>query len=509
MRKRLEESGVGRAWAALPPLKRAAAGGSVLAVVVALSAMVAMANREPQALLLAGLSDAAAGGVATELDARGVSYTVRGNSFYVPAAQRDRLRLALAEQGLPGDDGDGYELLDGLSGFSTTADMFDAAYWRAKEGELARTIRAIPGVAAARVHLGVGKPSAFSRRRAEKTASVTIEARGGLNAERARSIQMLVALAVSGLAADQVAVIDTTRGLLAGPGRDRGPTGDGEAERAAMIEGRLLSLLEARVGPGAARVSVAVELDRTATTQTEHLVDPERQVARRLTTEERSREEDVGGAVTVASNLPTGDVGGTDGTPGTGDPALRRSVTREDVSYVGTQTERTTRTAPGALRRLSVAVLLDDPVVRDAEGGAVPAPRSRAELDALRELVASAAGLDEARGDTLTLRALPFEAPAPPPMRDGSFFDERIAPHAVRIAETALLGVVAVVLGLFVVKPLLTARSVDADEPPGPGALPRDAAGLLTVLVNESPEDAAAVLDAWLAEDPPAARPAA
>lgn len=483
------------AWQGLSLKKRIAAGGSVIAVIAILALMTSMTGTTNDALLMGGLSPAAAGEVAAELDAQGIPYTAKGSNLYVPADQRDRLRLVLAQQGLPRDGGEGYELLDELSGFSTTADMFDAAYWRAKEGELARTIRAIPGVTATRVHLGVGRGSAFARRGTQKTASVTVETAMGLSPEQARSVQMLVALAVSGLSADQVAVIDNARGLLAGPGLDAGPAGSGEADRAAAIETRLTRLLEARVGQGHARVSVAVELDRAAMTQTERLVAPDRQVARRLVTEERSREEGVGGTVTVASNLPTGDTEEFD------DPLMRNSVTREDISYVGTETERTTQIAPGAMRRLSVAVLLDEPIVSDANGNAAPAPRSQEELDALRALVVNAAGIDEARGDTLALRSMPFTEPEPM-TEDGmpGFVEEQIAPHAMRLIQLGLLAIVALVLGLFVVKPLLTNRQNEAEEDEA-GILPMDAAGLLTVLVEESPEDAAAVLDAWLGQD--------
>lgn len=505
MNELFKGKGITAAWQGLPPQKRIAVGGAVIAVIAIIALMTSIARQTDEALLMSGLSPAAAGEVAAELDAQGVAYTVKGSGLYVPADQRDRLRLVLAQQGLPRAGGEGYELLDELSGFSTTADMFDAAYWRAKEGELARTIRAIPGVSAARVHLGVGRGSAFVRRGAQKTASVTVETGIGLSTEQARSVQMLVALAVSGLGAEQVAVIDNARGLLAGPGVDVGPDGSGESDRGAAIEARLTRLLEARVGQGKARVSVSVELDRSAMTQTERVIDPNRQVSRRLVTEERRREEGVGGAVTVASNLPTGDIEEFD------DPAMRNSVMREEVSYIGSETERTTQVAPGAMRRLSVAVLLDEPTVTDAEGIVSPAPRSQEELDALRALVANAAGIDEARGDALALRSMPFTVPAPlaDPGAPG-FVETEIAPHTAQFIKIAVLAIVALVLGLFVVKPLLTSRAAEAEGGAGEAnTLPMDAAGLLTVLVEESPEDAAAVLDAWLGQDTAPQRSAA
>ena len=105
------------------------------------------------ALLYSGLDDAQAGPVVAHLDQSGVAYELRGGAIWVDESQRDRLRMDLAAQNLPQQGGAGYEILDEMSGFSTTSQMFDAAYWRAKEGELARTILSIPSVRSARVHL--------------------------------------------------------------------------------------------------------------------------------------------------------------------------------------------------------------------------------------------------------------------------------------------------------------------------------------------------------------------
>ena len=112
-------------------------------------------NRTDMALLYGGLDGAQSGAIMEEVEKSGVPYQVRGDSIWVDAARRDQLRMTLAGLGLPNAGGAGYEILDGMSGFGTTSQMFDAAYWRAKEGELARTILALPNVKTARVHLAV------------------------------------------------------------------------------------------------------------------------------------------------------------------------------------------------------------------------------------------------------------------------------------------------------------------------------------------------------------------
>jgi len=150
-------------WAGLGLGRRLFVLGATLAVFLAVLALARMAGGPQMVLLYAGLDGRAAGEVVAALDTRGVDYSVRGDSIYVDVNQRDALRMALAGEGLPSAGGAGYELLDTLSGFGTTSQMFDAAYWRAKEGELARTILAMPGVRAARVHISQGPEDPFRR----------------------------------------------------------------------------------------------------------------------------------------------------------------------------------------------------------------------------------------------------------------------------------------------------------------------------------------------------------
>ena len=133
-------------WKALDAKRRAIVAGATVAVFVAILAIAQFAGKPGMALLYAGLQGAAAGDVVAALEQEGVAFEVRGDSIYVDSTRRDSLRMVLAAQGLPANSGTGYELLDGLSGFGTTSQMFDAAYWRAKEGELARTILANPQI---------------------------------------------------------------------------------------------------------------------------------------------------------------------------------------------------------------------------------------------------------------------------------------------------------------------------------------------------------------------------
>jgi len=186
-------------WQSLPMRKRAIVAIATLGVFLGFIGMSRLATTPDLALLYGGLDNRQAGEMMQALDAASVRYEVRGDAIYVDAARRDALRMQLAADGLPGGGGAGYEILDGLSGFGTTSQMFDAAYWRAKEGELARTIVSGPGIRIARVHIAQPPNGAF-RRDTNVTASVTITATAGaLTAARAEAFRFLVASAVPGL----------------------------------------------------------------------------------------------------------------------------------------------------------------------------------------------------------------------------------------------------------------------------------------------------------------------
>lgn len=442
-------------WSSLDLRRRLIIGGATLAMFLAILALGRMASRPDMVLLYAGLEPAAAGEVVAALEQRGVAHQVSGDSIMVDAAERDALRMALASEGLPAAGGGGYELLDSLSGFGTTSQMFDAAYLRAKEGELARTLLAIPEIRAARVHIATGQTRAF-RTDAQATASVTVTtATGSLSEAQARAIRHLVASAVAGMQPDSVQIIDTVAGLIGGQDSD-GLASDDAAERAATIRGNVERLLAARVGPGNAVVEVAVDLVSERESITERTFDPQGRVAISSETEERTESStEPGGEVTVASNLPDGDAAA--GAQG----QSQASETRERVNYEVSEVQREILRAPGAIRRLSVAVMVDGVVATAADGTRSWSPRSEEELSVLRELVASAVGLDEARGDVLTLKSLEFQPAALP---EGTEATASLLPFAgpldlLTLIQTAVLALVALVLGLFVIRPILTSAS--------------------------------------------------
>lgn len=475
-------------WAALNGRRRAVVAGATVAVFLAVLALSRLAATPDRALLYAGLDGAAAGEVIAALDQRGIGYDVRGDSIWVDATARDSLRMTLAAEGLPANSAAGYELLDGLSGFGTTAQMFDAAYWRAKEGELARTIQSNPQIKAARVHIAQTPEQPFQRS-AAPTASVSVTtAGGGLAAAQARAIRHLVAAAVPGLLPDAVAVIDSVAGLI--PGETGDPAADSAASaRAAEIRGNVERLLAARVGAGKAVVEVAVDLVTDREQITERKFDPQGRVAISSETEQKSGQSTgAPGQVTVASNLPEGDTGAKNG------PQSRNSENRERVNYEVSETQRDLLRAPGSVRRMTVAVLVDDQVTTAADGTVTRAPRPDEELATLRELVAAAAGIDEQRGDVLTLKSLAFDMPAPAGEAAGGLLPPIGPLNVMTMIQIAVLAVVALVLGLFVLRPLLlgaSRRSAALPAPEAALALPGAGPAVLTGVIEEDFDETA------------------
>ncbi len=448
-------------WQTLDLRRRLILVGAVVLTVVAVLSLAQIATRPGMALLFSGLDPATAGEVVGALEQMNVQAEVRGDAIYVAEDERDRVRLALARDGLPRQGQAGYELLDQLSGFSATADMFNAAYWRAKEGELARTILSSPGVVAARVHIAVPNRRPFARDGAAPTASVTITMAGGaLTLAQATSIRYLTALAVADLSPEQVGVIDSRTGMVLAPGTDNPMTSAATeaAEREHKLKSEIEALLAARVGRDRARVSVAVETDREAETVVERRLEPDTRVTLHSDTEEiTDSAQGGGGNVTVASNLPAGDAAGGN------DRKSARTETRERVNYDYSEVRRETVRAAGAIRRISVAVLVDGVIENNPDGTTAWQPRPQDELDALRDLVVAAIGYDEKRGDIVTVESMAFQPDATPgALVEVSSIMRFLERNAMTLIQLGFLAIVIIVLALTVLKPLLSAGGSSA-----------------------------------------------
>lgn len=507
-------------WTGMDLRRRVMVVVATAAMFAAIIALSRAASSPSLTLLYSGLEPASAGEVVAALEQQNIAHQIKGGAIYVDATQRDSLRMTLAAQGLPANSTKGYELLDSLTGFGTTSRMFDAAYWRAKEGELARTIAASPQIASARVHIAspIGDPF---RRNQSPTASITVRSAGaGVSNEHARSLTFLVASSVAGLTPDRVTVMDHNGALL-------GVTAGNEAAGAAAkgqsddLRAKLIRLIEARVGQGNAVVEVTMDTVTEREEISERIIDPNSLIAISTDTEERSSENSgsSGGGVTVASNLPDGEAAVS------GQSREQDSEIRERVNYEFSETHREISRPPGSIRRISIAILVNQIEVLDGEGGSQTASRSDAELTDLKELVVSAAGLDEARGDQITIKSMTFEASD----AEGVLATATSFPSAsldvMGLAKSGLLALVVLGLGIFVLKPILTKPQtqqlpqspplngvIEFDDPEGsapditptqttlPDLAKPDPMERFRELIGERQDESIQILQSWLAE---------
>ena len=471
-------------WQTLDTQRRIIVAGATLAVFVAVLAISGMAGKPSMSLLYAGLEGTQAAEVVSSLEQRGALYEVRGDSIFVEAARRDELRMHLAGEGLPAAGGQGYELLDSLSGFGTTSQMFDAAYWRAKEGELARTILASPQVRAARVHIANASSQPF-RKDIHPTASVWITTSGGsISGAQAKALKFLIASAVTGMSPDDVSVIDAAGGLISSG--DEVSSNANADDKAAELKRNVERLLEARVGFGKAVVEVSIDTVSEREAITERRFDPDSRIAISTDVEERSNKaDDTGsGAVTVASNLPNG-AGAADSKS-----QSQSNETRERTNYEVSETTREILKVPGSIKKISVAVLVDGIQTTDAAGNVTWGDRPQDELDSLRALVESTVGFDEARGDVITLRSMSFE-PVALAGTEVIAGINNMPLDLTSVIQSAVLAVVALVLGLFVLKPLLTKPALQLAQPANTPELPAPSSrtGAMPALTGEIDED--------------------
>ena len=452
-------------WNNLTAVKRAMLIGVVSATLAVFALLIFVASSPKMAFLYGGLDPAAAGDVLSALEAMDVQADVRGDAIYVPITRRDSVRMALARQGLPQQGQPGFELLDQMNGFATTSEMFDAAYWRAKEGELARTILSTPGVKSARIHLSVPPSSSFARNRRAPRASVTIAMkRGRLGLQHATAMRYLVALAVPDLEPEQVAIMDSIHGVILKPGKlEPGLESIGdEADKIRRLEQSLVDLIEARVGPGNARVTVSLSIDRERETVSERILDPDSRIVmdRETTDTQKSNIGNGGGAVTVASNLPEGEIGAAESSS-----RSQSTESKETARFAVSEVNRQREKLPGAIARMNVAVLVNEPVAIGAINANAPAPRTQEELDNIRDLVIAAVGYDEARGDVVTVRALTFHTNKPAEdLSEKSGVLRYVEKNLFSILQIVIPALVVLLLAMFVVRPVLmqeTSPAVD------------------------------------------------
>ncbi|KRE02277.1 flagellar M-ring protein FliF [Bosea sp. Root381] len=455
-------------------------------------------SQPAMSVLFSDLSQQDVSAILKDLDTRGIKYELRGDGQTVLVAKADvpRLRLDLASKGIPAGGGVGYEIFDKGDAFSSTSFVQNINHLRALEGELSRTIRSISRVQAARVHLVIPERRLFERDREPPRASIVLKLGGDLDAAQVRAVRHLVSSAVDGLKPERVSIVDERGRLLAdGAQSENGIAGLGIEERQVSIEKRLKSQIEdivaSIVGHGRARVQVSAALDTNRVESRSETFDPESRVVRssQNRTEASTTSDGAAAPVTVGNELP----GAQQNQGGGPAPKDASSKNEEVVNYEISRTTRTEVLEGGRVKKLSVAVLVDGTYTRSPAGELGYQPRSNEELERIGQLVRTAVGFDDARGDKIEVVNLRFaEAPsAMTEMAEQTLMQQLLSftrEDLVRFAELGVISLLTLIVLMVVVRPLL--KQALAPEP-GSRALPAFMRGGVVVEASDATGDPA------------------
>lgn len=492
-------------------LPRLAAMATVAVLMLGFFGFLIMRAQAPNlAPLYTGLSLEDSSAIVTELQTQNVPFELRGegDTILVPRDQITTLRMSLASSGLPQRGQVGYEIFDQQSTLGATSFVQNINNVRALEGELARTIASLTRIKSARVHLVLPERELFRRERKDPSASIVLSVRGQLSNGEIRAIQHLVASAIEGLTPTRVSIVDDQGNLLASGTEDDaiGAMSGQAAERTLAYENRLRTRLEDMlanvVGAGRARVEVSAEVDFNRSTTTQETFDPDGQVVRSTQLRENQNlTNGANGQVTVANELP-----GASQNNGTAGTTEQGTSSEEVTNYEISKTTQTAVTEAGAVKRLSVAVVVDGVYTTDAQGAPVYTPRSADEIAQILTLVRSAVGYSESRGDSVEVVNMQFaERPglAAPGTDAASGLLDFTRDDLMNGAEMAVTLLIALALVFFVMRPLLKKVLTPESQPLAlPTAAEVSHHGVLTAngeVLAEEAEEPRDKTPAWVA----------
>lgn len=481
--------------------------------------------------LFSNLAPSDASAITDKLAAKKEPYklTDGGTTILVPPKDVYQLRIDLSSEGLPTGGVSGYSLLD-KQGITSSEFQQNVAYQRALEGELTKTIEAIDGVNAAVVHLVIPKQDVFTSDDTKASASVLVKtpANKPLTTEQVQAVVHLVSSSVQDLSPDNVTVADSGGHVLTAPGMvaGEGAGSSMRAEQTAAYQDRVAQavqdMLSPVVGAGHAVVRVSADIDYDSkTTQSERYVAPEDPNVPPLS-ESTSKETYTGNGTPSGGVLGPDNIAVPNGADGSTDYSKEEATRNNAVGRVVEQVE----TAPGAVKRMSVAVLLDEKAAGSVDTAQV------------QQMVANAAGTDTARGDTVSVSTMPFDETAQQQAKKelaaaAKAKDRDTLKGYVKDIVLVVVGLLALFLGLrrarksqrtSVLSPterleldearrLLALQAAQTEpepaavtagtSPAAPAAahaIPTDVTSQLGELVERQPEEVAQLLRGWLAD---------
>jgi flagellar M-ring protein FliF len=546
-----------------------------IAAAVAVGVGVVLWSRGPSySLLYANLAPEDQAQIAQALDAAQIPYRLQpgSNAIEVAADRLSDARLKLAGQGLP-EGGNGFALLDKDPGFGVSQFVENARYQHALETELARTIASLRPVESARVHLAVPRQSAFVRDRRSASASVFVQVKPGhsLTQEQVEAIANLVASSIPDLEASRVTVVDQRGRLLSAPaGSDPAAAREQQLDAEQRLEDdyrqRIVALLEPLVGIGRVRAQLVAQVDGSVTEEAREQYRPNSQIVRSEQLSQQSSRDGAGpqgvpgaltnqpppaGVAAPPAPLPAGGAAAANASaPGGASPAAPASGTAAAGAARGapaaapvtasaaepesnsSQTTRNyeidrtldyTHQPAGRLKRITVAVLIDNLHVTAKDGTVSSVPLTPQQIDHITQLVKDAVGFDPARGDSVNVLNSSFtQEPAAPEgeLQAPALWERPLFRELVKLVAGAA---VLIVLLLAVLRPLarslITFNQAPAAALPGPGGaeaaaaeLPRAATPAALAsheqqlaqarsLVTQDPKRVAQVVRGWVNRD--------
>lgn len=467
-----------KGFMAQPAVRRSLPMALMIGLIGAAALAWAMLSTPTQKTLFEGMTDADKQAVSSALTQAGIKSRINDSTGALTVNEEDfsRARMLLAGQGLPKQAPGGYAILDQLP-MGVSRAVEGERLRQARETELARSIEEIDAVAEARVHLAMPESSVFVRDNASPSASVVLKLQGGrsLSDAQVQSIINLTASSVPGMKPDDVTVVDQLGALLSKPGGAGMSDGDKRLQIQRQVEDKvrlqLNGLLTPLVGAGnfTAEVQADVNLDETqATRETYDKQGTLRAETGNWTGNQKDGAGTPGGIPGALSNTPPPastlskpqPANGASGAPaadtapvagGQGVNPDKQSDSFQRAYDLGKEVS-VTRAAPGGTKRLSVAVLLRDP-----DKGA---KRTPAEITQITDLVKSAVGFDQSRGDTVTVISRKFADMSD--AADGpKWYDNNWLPILARNATAIIIALMVLLMG---VRPLVKGMTKKKDD---------------------------------------------
>jgi flagellar M-ring protein FliF len=526
------------------PRARALMALSAAGIVAIVAAAWLWSSSPTYSVLFTNLSDRDGGAVIAQLSQMNVPYrNADGGTILVPGDKVHEARLKLASQGLPKGSVVGFEILESQK-FGLTQFQEQLNYQRGLEGELARSIQALAPVASARVHLALPKSSGFLRDHQAPTASVLVQLHPGKTLDRAQvaGIVHLVASSVPELTTKNVSVVDQHGTLLASQNEGQGGLDGEQLDYLSQIETatikRIEDILEPIVGHANVRAQVTADVDFSNVEQMDETYKPNQasdQAAVRSQSSTENSQTGAAGAQGVPGALsnqppvpPTAPINGQAAAANPPPAAPGSSVHKEMLTnFEVDKNVRHTKTASGAIRRLTAAVVINNkpaPPAAAAPGGApasagatAPAaaatPWSQQEMENIQALVRQAMGFNEKRGDSLNVVNVAFSQFELPPAEPVPAWQQ---PETIalgkEVGKAALFLMLTLIVVFGVVRPALKAISsqpvvMPAEAPasaiestPPRSELPTTQLDQMRQIARSDPATVANVVKAWVGE---------